>query len=241
KENFIKLAEEGFYDSTLFHRIIKEFMIQGGDPNTKSSKSPSSFGTGGPGYTIPAEFEKQFFHEKGALSAARQPDQVNPQKESSGSQFYVVQGKTWTKDELTVDLNKLGTAVQQMMRYPKYDSITQLCRQVYQTQGGEAYGKLLVEMKDYISQEMQVDITRPMPAERLQAYTTTGGAPHLDDEYTVFGKVIKGLEVVDKIAAQPTNPGDRPKEDIMMMVSVEEMPKKKITKLYGYEFPIVEK
>ncbi|HNP19485.1 MAG TPA: peptidylprolyl isomerase [Fulvivirga sp.] len=241
KENFIKLAEEGFYDSTLFHRVMKDFMIQGGDPNSKGAAKGARLGTGDPGYTIPAEFNEKYFHVKGALSAARQPDQFNPKKESSGSQFYVVQGKVLTKEELTTDMDALGKAAQQMMQQPKYDSLKQMFINIYQTEGPEAYGKKLIELKDYIASEMNVNVTKEVSPERLAAYTTIGGAPHLDDEYTVFGKVIDGLEVVDKIAEQKVDRANRPLEDIIMTVTVEELPKKKITKMYGYEYPAEEK
>ncbi len=241
KENFIKLAKEGFYDSTLFHRVIQDFMIQTGDPNSKGAESGSRLGNGGPGYTVPAEFNEDLYHMKGALSAARQGDQVNPEKKSSGSQFYIVQGKVWTNEELTLDMNKLGQACQQMIQKPEHDSIRQVLINIYQTNGPEAYGEKLVELKDFISAEMNVNVSRDVNPERVATYTSIGGAPHLDDEYTVFGKVIQGLEVIDKIAAEDTDPADRPTNDVMLTMEVEELPKKKITKLYGYEYPVEEK
>ena len=237
KENFLKLAREGFYDSTLFHRVIKEFMVQGGDPNSKNTSPGAPLGNGGPGYTIPAEFNKDLFHVKGALSAARQGDRVNPERESSGSQFYIVQGKKWSKDELLTDEQKLNQAVQQLMSRSDQDSVRQMLIKVYQEQGPEAYGKKIVEIKDYVCDIMQVKVDKSMAAERVQAYTTTGGSPHLDDAYTVFGRVVEGLEVIDKIADQPTGARDRPSENIVMVMEVEELPKKQITKLYGYEYP----
>lgn len=237
KENFIKLAKTGFYDSLLFHRVIEDFMIQTGDPNSKNTKAGIPLGSGGPGYKIPAEFDPALFHVKGALSAARTN---NPKKESSGSQFYIVQGKKWTEDELTTNMNSLGMAARQLMNRGDQDSVKQLLINIYETDGPEAYGEKLMEMKTYIAKVMQVDVSNDIAPERLAAYTSIGGVPHLDDEYTVFGKIINGLEVIDKIAAQPTDPRDRPTSDILMMVSVEEMPMKKITKLYGYEFPIEE-
>lgn len=240
KENFLKLAKEGFFDSTLFHRVIKEFMIQGGDPNSKGAEAGARLGSSGPGYTIPAEFNKDLYHVKGALSAARQGDNVNPNKESSGSQFYVVQGKVWSEEEIAINMNKLGMAAQQMMMQPANDSLKQMLVNIYQTQGPEAYGKKLVELKDLIASEMNVDISSGMSPERINAYTTIGGAPHLDDQYTVFGKVIDGLEVIDKIAAEETDRADRPSNDVMMVMEVEEVAKKKITKLYGYEYPTKE-
>ncbi len=240
KENFIKLAKDGYFDSTLFHRVIKEFMVQGGDPNSKNTEPGTRLGNGGPGYTIPAEFNKDLFHVKGALSAARQGDRVNPEKESSGSQFYIVQGKKWTREELLTDQEKLNQAVQQLIGRGDQDSVRQMLMQTYQTEGPEAYGKKIMEMKDDVAEIMQVNLTKSVPEERLQAYTTIGGTPHLDDQYTVFGKVIAGLEIIDKIAVQPTDRMDRPTENIMMLMEVEELPKKKITKLYGYEYPTEE-
>lgn len=240
KENFIKLAKDGFYDSLLFHRVIKEFMIQTGDPNSKNADVGISLGSGGPGYRVPAEFQKHLIHEKGALSAARQGDQTNPKKESSGSQFYIVQGKVWSEEELTVDMKMCGMTARQMMGDPQYDSIKQVLLSVYDNEGPEGYGKKLVEIKDYISKAMNVNLDKDFPVERIKPYTTIGGAPHLDDEYTVFGKVIDGLQVIDSIAAQPTLRGDRPAENIMMVVTVEEVKRKKITKEYGYEYPATE-
>ncbi len=237
KANFIKLAKEGFYDSLLFHRVMKDFMIQGGDPNSKGAASGAPLGSGGTGHQVPAEFVKSLFHEKGALSAARQPDNVNREKASSGSQFYVVQGKVWEETELTIDMNKLGRACQQMLMQPKYDSLKQVLVNIYQTQGGEAYGKKMVELKDLITSVMKVKVTKDVAPERVEKYTTVGGAPHLDDEYTVFGRVVSGLEVIDKIAEQPVDRRNRPSENIMMLVELEEMTKKKITKEYGYTYP----
>ncbi|MEO1099955.1 MAG: peptidylprolyl isomerase [Bacteroidota bacterium] len=237
KENFVKLAREGYFDSTLFHRVIKDFMIQGGDPNSKNTLPGTPLGNGGPGYTIPAEFNQDLFHVKGSLSAARQSDSVNPEKESSGSQFYIVQGKTWTKDELTTDQNKLNRAVQQCMARGDQDSVRQILMSIYQNDGPEAYGKKINEMKDYFADVMQVNLVKSIAPERLDDYTTIGGTPHLDDEYTVFGKVIDGLDIIDKIAEQPTDRRDRPDENIMMTMEVEELPKNKITKLYGYQYP----
>lgn len=241
KDNFIKLAKEGYFDSTLFHRVIKDFMIQGGDPDSKNAKPGQPLGLGNPGYKLPAEFNSKFSHFKGALSAARQPDERNPEKKSSGSQFYIVHGKKWTEPELTVDMKKLGETAQLMMRYTRYDSIAQMLKTIYETQGGEAYGKKLIEMKDFIAKEMQVEVDKTVTPERLEGYKTIGGAPHLDDEYTVFGMVINGLEVIDKIATQPVGRANRPTKDVRMTISVDELPKKKITQLYGYEFPIIEK
>ena len=159
RDNFIKLAKQGFYNGTLFHRVIKGFMIQGGDPQSKGAPANAMLGSGGPGYTIPAEFNPKFFHKKGALAAARTN---NPEMRSSGSQFYIVQGQ----------------------KYPA-------------SQFGENY-----------------------PAEVVKAYTEIGGTPHLDGQYTVYGEVVKGLKVIDKIAAVQTGNADRPVKDVKMTVTV---------------------
>jgi cyclophilin family peptidyl-prolyl cis-trans isomerase len=163
RDNFLKLVKVGFYDSVLFHRVIQNFMIQGGDPDSKRAKAGIPLGNGGPSYRIPAEFRTTLFHQKGVIAAARDN---NPEKESSGSQFYIVQGKKFTDAGL--------------------DST-------------ETYR-----------------LKRKLPAEHREVYKTIGGTPHLDQNYTVFGIVVKGLDVVDKIAAVPTSKGldkDRPLED----------------------------
>lgn len=235
KENFIKLANDGFYDSLLFHRVMEDFMIQGGDPNSRNATPGTQLGTGGPDYTIPAEFNKTFFHKKGALSAARIPDQRNPEKESSGSQFYIVDGQTFTEEMLTTDMNKLNQAAQMVMQND--DSLQQILVSIYQTQGPKAYSQKLLEMKQYIATESGIPLAKDIAPERLEAYKTVGGAPHLDDEYTVFGQVIDGLEIIDKIAAQPVGQNDRPVQNIPFTISVEEVSKAKIEKEYGYTFP----
>jgi peptidyl-prolyl cis-trans isomerase B (cyclophilin B) len=239
KENFIKLAKEKFYDSLIFHRVIEGFMIQGGDPDSKKAKPGQPLGSGGPGYTIDAEFVSKYFHEKGVLSAARTGDNVNPAKASSGSQFYIVQGEKYPEDELKIDQSKLRQAMQLYFQNPAnrtdYDTLMKL------NADKKKYMDFLMSLKPKLEQEAGFSLDKNIPAERLKAYTTVGGAPHLDDQYTVFGKVIKGLEVIDKIAVQPKGPRDRPEEDIRMFVTIEEMPKKKITKLYGYVYPETKK
>ena len=169
RDNFLKLAQEGFFDDLLFHRVIKGFMIQGGDPESRNAPPGRRLGTGGPGYTVPAEFVDSLVHLKGALSAARQADQVNPARASSGSQFYIVQGKP---TEASV-LNRFAA------------------------QKGSPYTEA-----------------------QIADYAELGGAPFLDGQYTVFGMVIEGLEVIDKIAEVETNQTDRPKQDVWMRVKV---------------------
>ena len=166
KENFIKLVNDKYYDGVLFHRIIQNFMIQTGDPESKTAKPGQMLGNGGPGYTIPAEFVPGLYHKRGAVAAARMGDNVNPKKESSGSQFYIVDGRVFS----TNDLNR----VIQMT--------------------GKTYSM-----------------------EQIKDYTSIGGAPHLDGDYTVFGEVVSGMEIVDKIAAQQKDGRDRPMEDIKII------------------------
>lgn len=171
RDNFLKLVKQGYYDSVLFHRVINQFMIQAGDPDSKHASPGTPLGEGSPSYTVPAEFRTTLFHKKGALAAARQGDDVNPQKASSGSQFYIVQGRTFTDGRMdTLETTRLRG--------------------------------------------------RKIPANEREVYKTIGGTPHLDQGYTVFGEVVKGLDVVDKIAAVPTSKGDdrdRPLQDVRII------------------------
>jgi cyclophilin family peptidyl-prolyl cis-trans isomerase len=237
KENFIKLANEHFFDSTLFHRVIEGFMIQGGDPESKTAVAGQPLGRGGPGYTIDAEFNPKLIHERGALSAARLSDEQNPTKASSGSQFYIVQGTKMTEEELKHDAQKFDQALQQFFQNaanrPVYDSLVAL----YQSGDINSYQAYMMKLKPRVEQATGISTSREVSAEKLQVYTTVGGAPSLDGGYTVFGKVIKGMEVVDKIAAAEKSPADRPVIDIRMSVTVEKMAKKKIEELYGYHYP----
>lgn len=169
RDNFIKLVRKHFYDGLLFHRVIKDFMIQGGDPDSKNAKPGEMLGNGDIGYTIPADFKPGLFHRKGALAAAREGDQVNPQKASSACQFYIVEGKKYSDGEL-----------------------------------------------DRIAARTGHDFT---PDQR-QVYKTVGGTPFLDGSYTVFGQLIKGMDVLDKIAAAATDGNDRPTSDVRMKIRV---------------------
>ena len=242
KENFIKLAQDKFFDSLLFHRVIQDFMIQGGDPDSKRAKPNQPLGRGGPGYTVEAEFNSKFFHHKGALSAARMGDNVNPTKASSGSQFYVVQGKVMTNEELkqleeNMHFQKKNMLLRECLGMPKYADVRQ--EVITKQQSGDGpWLQSFFENCDTLIRKERPDF-KPFlfSPEQKEAYSTIGGAPHLDSDYTVFGKIIKGLEVIDKIAAQPKGGGDRPVEDIRMFVTVEEMSKKKIEKEYGYVYP----
>jgi peptidyl-prolyl cis-trans isomerase B (cyclophilin B) len=243
KENFIKLARDKFYDSLLFHRVIQDFMIQGGDPNSKKQAPGQNLGGGGPGYTIDAEFWPQFYHEKGALSAARMGDHVNPTKASSGSQFYIVQGKKYTDEELLqleqgMQYQRKNNALREVLFMPEYASVKDMVMQKQAAGDGEWLSSFFENADTLISKAKKSYALFKFSDHQKQAYKTTGGAPHLDGEYTVFGKVIFGLDVIDKIAAVEKGPGDRPVIDVRMVVTVEEMPKSKIEKLYGYKYPV---
>jgi len=169
RDNFAKLAKEGYYDDLLFHRVISDFMIQGGDPNSKDAQPGVPLGSGGPGYKVPAEFNKNLIHKKGALAAARQADQVNPEKASSGSQFYIVQGKKYSGAHL-----------------------------------------------DAMAAQMGLSWTD----DQKKTYETVGGTPFLDMNYTVFGEITDGLDIIDKIAAVQKGEGDRPVKDIKIKIKL---------------------
>ena len=233
KRNFLKLAQSGQYDSTLFHRVIADFMIQGGDLTTR----PSAASADAVDYTVPAEFVDTLFHRKGALAAARQGDQINPKRASSGSQFYIVQGKKYRESELTVDMNKLNKGVEQLVQFVDYVGEGEKLIALYESGDYEGYTQAMLALKPAVEEKLDINVDRDYPAERLQAYTTGGGVPHLDDTYTVFGQVLDHLEVIDSIAKQPTGRADKPIKNIYFTVSVEEMPKKKISKDYGYAYP----
>lgn len=174
RDNFLKLVKSKYYDGVLFHRVINRFMIQGGDPDSRNAAPGKLLGNGGPAYTIPAEFKPGLFHKKGVIAAAREGDDINPQKASSGSQFYIVQGKIWTDGGLdTLEQSRLNG--------------------------------------------------RKIPAAHRSAYKSVGGSPHLDGNYTVFGELVSGWDVLDSIAAVATSKGtdkDRPLKDVVIKKAI---------------------
>lgn len=221
RDNFLKLVREGYYDGTLFHRVIKDFMIQGGDPDSKGAPAGKMLGTGGPGYTVPAEFVyPQYFHKRGALSAARQADEVNPDRESSGSQFYIVWGKTYKPQELK-QMEKQMAMQQEQTVFNKLvaerrKEIMELRRNRDQAGLMDLQNELIAQTKAICAEAEKPSLTEA----QQQAYTTLGGTPFLDGQYTVFGEVEEGLDVVGKIQETETLRGDRPKTDISMTVTV---------------------
>ena len=218
RDNFIKLVNDGFYEGVLFHRIIAGFMIQTGDPDSKNAAPNQHLGAGNVGYTLPAEFVyPKYYHKKGALAAARTSDAVNPQKESSGSQFYIVTGKVSTDAELNQMeesmQNNLGQAIFQKKVNENRELIQQL--QAANDQQG------LMDLQNRLIQEVQQELTTATPAqftpEQRHDYTTIGGTPFLDKEYTVFGEVVEGMDIVDAISMVKTGSGDRPVEDVKVL------------------------
>jgi cyclophilin family peptidyl-prolyl cis-trans isomerase len=219
RDNFLKLAKEGFYDDLLFHRVIEGFMIQGGDPNSKNASKSKRLGDGGTGYTIPAEFVDGFYHKKGALSAARQGDNVNPEKNSSGSQFYIVQGKVWD-DEMIKQLEekqKLQAARQQMMKM--YNDRMDDIKRYQKNNMQDSIMQLRIEIQETAEQQVDSSLYK-INNERREIYSTLGGTPHLDGGYTVFGEVVEGLSVIDSIATIQTDKNNRPLDDIIMKMKV---------------------
>ena len=217
RDNFIKLVKQGVYDSTLFHRVIKQFMIQAGDPDSKNASDTAMLGSGDVGYTIPAEFNPKFFHKKGVLAAARQGDDVNPEKASSGCQFYIVTGRKFTEPQLLGMENKINEQREEAL----FDSLArQHMKEIYKMRkAGDNAG--LLELQDTLEAQARELADKEekfrFTPEQIKAYSTIGGAPHLDGSYTVFGEVTEGMEVVDNIEIAKTNRADRPVENIRIL------------------------
>lgn len=237
KENFIKLASQHYYDSLLFHRVIEGFMIQGGDPDSKKAATGQRLGNGGPGYTIPAEFNASLIHEKGALAAARLGDAMNPDRASSGSQFYIVHGTKHTEEQLKVDPEKFNRALQQFFQKPENAHYRDSINTFIQNRDEPGFKAYLDKLRPVVEKQLGSSVEKDISPETLKKYSTVGGTPMLDGQYTVFGKVIGGLEVIDKIAAASRDQFERPLDDIRMVVTVEEVPRRKIEKTYGYTYP----
>ncbi len=224
RDNFVKLAREGYFDGMLFHRVIRDFMIQGGDPDSKTASPGQSLGTGGPGYTIEAEIRKDLFHKRGALAAARQGDQVNPQRRSSGSQFYIVWGQIYKEGQLR-QLSK-QMEMQQMQQIfdtlamEHRDEVLRLRKERNHAGLQELQAKLVDETEAKFKAMKEKGEISGLSDEQIRIYTTVGGTPHLDGQYTVFGEVVEGLDVVEKIQDAETSSSDRPEEDIKMKMTI---------------------
>lgn len=215
KENMLKLIREGYYNGLLFHRVIKDFMIQTGDPQSRMARQGMILGDKGAGYTLKAEIFPRYFHKKGALAAARESDNVNPARNSDGSHFYIVQGKVFTPEELSKAVEKINNnrylALFERLKEGRQSEIAR-----FQLSGDY---DALMRINDELSQQVrqQFDSVKlKLSDEQVKAYTTIGGSPHLDGEYTVFGEVVSGLDVVEKIAATPVDENNRPLTDVVI-------------------------
>ena len=223
RDNFIKLADQGFYDSLLFHRVIKNFMIQGGDPDSKNAPANKMLGNGGPGYTISAEFDTSLIHKKGALAAAREGDNINPEKKSSGSQFYIVQGTTFSDSQLNQMEQRINTQAKQsyIRNYiSNTPSVKSKLDSLQKSRDRAGINKLIAEIEKSEKANIDAVASFKYSAKQREIYKTIGGAPHLDGAYTVFGEVIEGMNVVDSIAAVKTGKADRPIEDVIFSIKI---------------------
>lgn len=217
RDNFVKLVNDGFYNGTLFHRVIDQFMIQAGDPQSKNAQPGQRLGAGGPGYTIEAEINfPRHFHKRGALAAARQGDQVNPEKRSSGSQFYVVTGRRY----IPAQLDAMQAQLKNQQLQATFNGLaSQHIDQIRSMQAAGDSTGLKALQDSLISQTEAIVAANPLSVtpEMTEAYTTVGGAPHLDGAYTVFGEIIDGMDVIDKIEKVETDASDRPREDVKII------------------------
>lgn len=206
RDNMVKLVKEHFYDGLLFHRVIKDFMVQGGDPDSKNAVPGQMLGSGDPGYTIPAEIRPNHFHTRYALAAARTGDEVNPERRSSGSQFYVVTGNK-------VDADQLTAMAQQRAFNELAQQNADRIRQMYAA--GDDNG--LQALQEEFEAKAKEQAASLVPAEVAKAYATVGGAPFLDGQYTVYGEVVDGFETIDAIEGVQTGAADRPVEDVRII------------------------
>jgi cyclophilin family peptidyl-prolyl cis-trans isomerase len=220
RDNFIKLINDGIYTDLLFHRVIQGFMIQGGDPESKNAEPGKMLGSGDLGYTIPAEINPKFFHRRGVLAAARQGDDINPEKRSSATQFYILQGRVFKPEELdTMEVNMVESRKMSLLQ-SKIKSVepelNKLAAEGKQDELMVRYNAIKAEVFAGAAQLPSLKFSE----EQRKAYTTVGGYPPLDNNYTVFGEVIEGMDVVDNIAKQPTDRYDRPQKDIKFKITI---------------------
>lgn len=222
RDNFLKLAKEGYFNDLLFHRVIKGFMVQGGDPDSKNAPAEKSLGMGGPGYQIPAEIVyPKLFHKRGALAAARTGDQMNPERKSSGSQFYIVWGEVYKADQIENLNNQLKQQAMQNYFQELANQRKDTIIKMQTAKDNAGLQKLQSELIALTETEFKNNPTKgALTPEQIKQYTTVGGTPHLDNQYTVFGEVVEGLDIVEKIQNSAIGAQDRPVKDITMKVSV---------------------
>lgn len=220
RDNFINLTNDGFYTDLLFHRVIPGFMVQGGDPTSKNAEPGKILGGGDLGYTIPAEINPKFFHRRGVLAAAREGDQVNPQKKSSASQFYILQGKVFRPGELDSLQMKLEESRKMSMMQIRVKAIEPELNKLSNEGKQDELMARLNAIRDTVSAESAKLPPIQFSEEQKKAYTTVGGYPSLDNNYTIFGEVIEGMDVIDKIAQQPTDKNNRPQKDIKFSIKI---------------------
>lgn len=219
RKNFIKLVQEGFYDSLLFHRVIPGFMVQGGDPESRDAGPKKQLGMGDPGYTLPAEIRKENFHKRGALAAARKGDRQNPERRSNGSQFFLVQGKTYSAPKLEKMEEQRNQKRKQRFKKMVLQGKQELRKRYIEARRSNdkaATGRIEKRLDSLVTQKYGDKATFSFSEKQVEAYTSKGGAPHLDGQYTCFGEVVKGLGVIDSIAGLKTDQNDRPVEDVRM-------------------------
>jgi cyclophilin family peptidyl-prolyl cis-trans isomerase len=230
KQNFLKLVNQKFYDSLLFHRVIGGFMIQGGDPDSKYAAPEQNLGNGDIGYTLPAEIRPNHMHKKGALAAARQGDDVNPEKKSSGCQFYIVHGKKFSElDMVTVESRMYNQLKQNiMMKYlakPENSFLKERYLLHQRSRNSDSLNALNKQLQPIVENELKNYKTHKFTPEEKQIYASQGGSPHLDGNYTVFGEVIEGIDIIDKIAELEVAGNSRPVNDVKMILKAESVKK----------------
>lgn len=215
RDNFVKLVKEGFYDGVLFHRVINDFMVQTGDPDSKEAQPGQMLGGGDPGYTLPAEIiYPKHYHKYGALAAARTGDNVNPERRSSSSQFYIVTGRKASQMELDRMAERAVVGERQELFRKLFEQNKDSIKAMGDRGDREAMMELRQQMIDSVEKSVPA---RPLPQEMAQDYLSLGGTPHLDNQYTVFGEVVSGMETVEKIQKVETDGNDRPKEDVRII------------------------